>query len=88
MRSVHSIGEGEAEIIEVQVLSTSNIAGKRLREANFPKGAAVGAVLSDGKVILPKGDTIIKEDCRVVIFAESSVVKQIEQMFRVSIDFF
>lgn len=88
VRSVHSIGEGEAEIIEVQVLSTSNIAGKRLREAKFPKGASVGAVLYDGKVILPKGDTIIKEDCRVVIFAESSVVKQIEQMFRVSIDFF
>ena len=88
MRSVHSIGEGEAEIIEVQVLSTSNIAGKRLRDAKFPKGAAVGAILDDGKVLLPQGDTIIKENNRVVIFAESSVVKQIEQMFRVSIDFF
>ena len=88
VRSVHSIGEGEAEIIEVQVLSTSNIAGKRLRDANFPKGAAVGAILSEGKVILPKGDTVITENNRVVIFAEAGVVKQIEQMFRVSIDFF
>ena len=88
VRSVHSIGEGEAEIIEVQVLSTSSIAGKRLRDANFPHGAAVGAILSDGKVVLPKGDTIIKENNRVVIFAEAGVVKQIEQMFRVSIDFF
>lgn len=88
IRSVHSIGEGEAEIIEVQVLSTSNIAGKQLRAANFPKGAAVGAILSGKEVVLPKGDTIIKEGDRVVIFAESSVVKQIEQMFRVSIDFF
>ena len=53
-----------------------------------PEGAAVGAILSDGKVVLPAGDTIIKENNRVVIFAESRVVKQIEQMFRVSIDFF
>ena len=74
--------------MEVQVLSTSSIAGKRLREANFPKGASVGAVLTEGKVILPTGDTIVKEDSRVVIFAEAGVVKQIEQMFRVSIDFF
>lgn len=88
VRLVHSIGEGEAEIIEVQVLSTSSVAGKRIRDAKFPDGAVVGAILSGDKVVLPTGDVIIKEEDRVVIFAESSVVKQIEQLFRVSVDFF
>lgn len=88
VRAVHSIGEGEAEIIEVQVLSTSNIAGKQIREANFPDGSSVGAILHGDMVVLPKGDTVIQEGDRVVIFAESQMVKQIEQLFRVSVDFF
>lgn len=88
VRAVHAIGDGDAEVIEAQVLSTSRIAGKRVRDCGFPKGARVGAVLSRGKVVLPEGDTLISEDDRVVIFAEARVVKEIEQMFRVSVDFF
>ncbi|MEM7269687.1 MAG: Trk system potassium transporter TrkA [Pseudomonadota bacterium] len=88
VRAIHSIGEGEAEVIEAQVLSTSSIAGKRLRDANFPKGAVVGAVLRRDKVELPKGDTLISEDDRVVIFAEAAAVAKVEAMFRVSVDFF
>ena len=88
VRQVHAIGDGEAEVLEAQVLSTSRIAGKTVRSAGFPSGAIVGAVLHHGKVVLPTGDTVINEDDRVVVFAEASVVKDIEQMFRVSVDFF
>lgn len=88
VRAVHSIGEGDAEVLEAQVLSTSQIAGKKLKDAGFPEGALVGAVLSHGEIKLPHADLVIHEDDRVVVFALRDAVKDVERQFRVSVDFF
>ncbi|MFV0472797.1 MAG: Trk system potassium transporter TrkA [Pikeienuella sp.] len=88
VRAVHVIGESEAEVIEAQILSTSPIAGKRIRDAGFPTDAVVGAVLSDGEVKMPHGDLVINANDRVVVFVLSKQVREIEQLFRVSVDFF
>lgn len=88
VRAVHVVGDGEAEVLEAQILSSSPIAGKRLRDAGFPDGTVVGAVLSGGVVKLPQGDLVLNADDRVVVFALSRRVREIEELFRVSVDFF
>jgi trk system potassium uptake protein TrkA len=88
IRQVYSIGEGEGEVIEAQVLVTSPIAGKRLRDAGFPAGAIVGAVRARDGVRRPEGDMVIEEGDILVVFALREVVRQVEQLFRVSVDFF
>ena len=45
VRGVYSIGDAEAEVIEAQILSTSPLAGKQIREIDFPEGVLVGAVM-------------------------------------------
>jgi trk system potassium uptake protein TrkA len=88
VRAVYSVGDGEAEVIEAQVLATSPVANKRLRDAGFPRNAIVGAVMSGKTVKMPTGDLVIEEGDRVVVFALSEEVPQVEQLFRVSVDFF
>jgi len=88
VRAVYSIGGGEAEVIEAQVMATSPIAGKRLRDIIFPAGSIVGAVLSDDKVVMPGGDLVIKVGDVLVLFAVRSAVREVEGLFRVSMDFF
>ncbi|MGG7565610.1 Trk system potassium transporter TrkA [Rhodovulum sp. DZ06] len=89
VRAVYAVGDQEAEVIEAQVLATSPIAGKRLRDASFPEEAVVGAVLrQNGTVEMPSGDLVIHEGDRVVVFSERRVVRQVEQLFRVSVEFF
>jgi trk system potassium uptake protein TrkA len=88
IRAVYSVGEGEAEAIEAQVLATSQIAGKRLRDADFPTGALVGAVLGRDGVRMPQGDLVVQEGDLLVVFALREVIGRVEQMFRVSVDFF
>ncbi|MEM1383339.1 MAG: Trk system potassium transporter TrkA [Pseudomonadota bacterium] len=88
IRSVYSVGGGEGEVVEAQVMATSPIAGKRVRDIAFPAGAIIGAVLSDGKVVMPSGDMTIKVGDVMVLFAVRGAVQKIEQMFRVSVDFF
>ncbi|MGM0584071.1 MAG: Trk system potassium transporter TrkA [Pseudomonadota bacterium] len=88
VRAVYSVGDAEAEVIEAQVLATSPIAGKPLRQAGFPENSLVGAVLGRRGVMMPSGDLVVEEGDRVVVFARRDVVREVEQLFRVSVDFF
>ncbi len=88
VRGVYSIGDAEAEVIEAQVLSTSPISGKAVRDIDFPEGALVGAVQRGGKVFRPTGSTRIEEGDAVVIFALRADVPAVEALLQVSIDFF
>ena len=88
VRGVYSVGDAEAEVIEAQVLSTSPIAGKKLRDVDFPEGARVAAVKRGDKIEKPSGASRIDEGDVVVIFAMASVVPEVEALLQVSIDFF
>ncbi|MGB0497782.1 MAG: Trk system potassium transporter TrkA [Rubricella sp.] len=88
VRAVYSIGDAEAEVIEAQVLSTSPIAGRRIRDANLPEGALIGAIQKGQEVVVPRSEMVIEEGDILVVFATSNDVPDVEQLFRVSVDFF
>ena len=88
IRSVYSLRGGEAEVIEAEAMATSPLVGIALKDAKLPKGALVGALVRDGEVIIPRGNTVIKEHDRVVIFAPHDVVKKVERLFAVALGFF
>jgi len=88
VRAIYSIGDAEAEVIEAQVLSTSPIAGRVIRDIDFPEGALVGAVRKGDKVIRPTAGTKIDEGDIIVIFALTEDVPEVERLLQVSVDFF
>lgn len=88
IRAVHSVQQGAAEIIEAEALETSPLVGAELRELDLPHDMRIGAIYRNGEVIKPGGSVRIKPKDRVVIFALAAAVKQVEQMFRVSLEFF
>lgn len=88
VRTIYSIGDAEAEVIEAQVLSTSPIAGKFIRDIDFPEGTLVGAVMKRDKLIAPMGGTKVEEGDVITIFALSADVHKVERLLQVSVDFF
>ncbi len=88
IRSVYSVQKGQAEVIEAEALETSPLVGKPLRELDLPASVRIGAIYRDKAVIRPNGDTKIKAKDRVVMFSELESVRHVEQMFRVSLEFF
>ena len=75
-------------IIEAQVLSTSPIAGKPIRDIDLPEGALIGAVRKGKEVIRPDGATVLEDGDLVVIFAMSGDVPGVETQLQVSVDYF
>ena len=88
VRAVYSIGDAEAEVIEAEVLSTSPMAGQRLRDIDFPEGVLVGAVMKKGDVLRPNGSLRIEAGDVIAIFAMAADVPEVERLLQVSIDFF
>lgn len=88
IHSVHSLRGGAAEVIEADALETSAIVGKPLREIELPAGIIIGAVLHGEDVLIPRGNTVIEPGDRVVVLAVQKMVKKMEQIFSVRLEFF
>jgi len=88
IRAVHSVSHGQAELIEAQALQTSSLVGKPIAKLDLPKNLRIGVIYRNGKIIRPTGETSIKAGDWVVIFALADAVHDVEQMFRVSLEFF
>lgn len=86
--SVTSIHEEDAEAIEVVALETSDIVNRPLKELKEPKGAIIGAIEREGKVIIPKGDDVILPGDKVLIFTLRSSIPDVEKALMVKMEFF
>jgi trk system potassium uptake protein len=88
IRGVYSLFDGSAELLEAEALETSPLVGKPLREFGVSDGMRFGAIIRGNAIIMPTGDTRIEAGDFVIVMALSNSVRKVEQMFRVSIDFF
>ncbi len=88
IRSVHSLPDGLAEVIEAEALETSPLVGVPLRDIDLPAGMLVGAIARGEEVIIPRGDTVIQAHDRIVMFTDADTVKKVEKMFTVRLEFF
>lgn len=79
--SINLLQSGDAEIIEVIPTENSPATQKILRELNIPPGIVIGGIIHQGKIIVPRGDTLIHPHDHVVIFALKSVVPAVERLF-------
>ena len=88
IQAVHSLHEGFGEMIEAVAMETSGLVGVPLKEIRLPPGVIVGAIVREGQIIMPRGTSIIQAKDRVVLFASTSAVKQVEKMFSVRLEYF
>jgi len=88
IKSVHSLRDGFAEVIEAEALETSPLVGKPIKEIRLPSDVIVGAVVRAEEVIIARPSTVIKPHDRVILLARSQSVRKIEKLFAVRLEFF
>ncbi|HAQ35355.1 MAG TPA: Trk system potassium transport protein TrkA, partial [Alphaproteobacteria bacterium] len=85
---LQSLGGGKAEALEGVALNTSPLVGKAIDAMDLPDGVTLGAVVRGDKVLMPGDGETIRENDRVLLFAETALVAKVEQLFRVSLEYF
>lgn len=88
IHSVHALRDGFGELIEAEALETSPLVGAPLREVNLPQGVLIGAIVREDEVISPRGHTVIQAKDRVVLFAKADVIRKVEALFSVQLEYF
>jgi trk system potassium uptake protein TrkA len=58
---------GQARLVEVTLADTSPAAGKSIATLDVPRDATVVAVVRDGHVVVPRGDTIVNVSDEVLV---------------------
>jgi trk system potassium uptake protein TrkA len=86
--SVATMGEEQAEAIEVEALETSDLVNRPLKSIRFPKDAIIGAVVRDGQITIPHGESIIRPGDRVIIFAKRQAIPAVEKALMVKLEYF
>ncbi|MEE8272363.1 MAG: Trk system potassium transporter TrkA [Alphaproteobacteria bacterium] len=88
IKSVHSLRDGFAEVIEAEALETSPLINTPIKDVKLPSGVIIGALVRDNAVIIARPDTVVKPHDRVILLAAAESVKKVEKMFAVRLEFF
>ena len=84
IETAYSILNGEYEVIEAEIIETSELINKELKNSNLPDELRIGAILRNEKVIIPRSDFIFKKDDSVVFIVKKDTIPFVENIFRLS----
>ena len=88
IRGVHEVHNSAGEVIEAEALATTPVVGRPIKELGISSGVRFGAIIRNGQVIVPDGSTELVPRDRAIVFAMADHIREVEQIFRVSPDYF
>ena len=84
IENAYTILNGEYEVIEADIIETSDLINKQLKDSNLPDEIRIGAILREGNVILPSSSYVFQKDDTVVLLSKRDQLPIVENMFRIS----
>ena len=75
-----AVSNEAAETLEVFVEHDSALCGRNLRDICLPRGVLFLAIVQGDNVFIPKGDTVIEADARVLILAKKDRIAELERV--------
>jgi len=80
--SIAVIADGRAEVLELEVHFKDGKAERRVKNLGLSRGTMLGAVVRADEVIIPNGDTMVKDGDQVILFTLPENISAIEEIFR------
>jgi len=84
IENAYTISNGEYEVIEAEIIESSELINKELKNSNLPEEIRIGAVLRNKKVIIPKSDFVFQKDDQIILIVKKDTVGVVENLFRLS----
>ncbi len=84
IETAYTIMDGEYEVIEAEIIETSELINKELKNSNLPDEIRIGAVLRGDKIIIPRSDFVFLKEDKVVFLAKKDSISVVENIFRIS----
>jgi trk system potassium uptake protein TrkA len=79
--AIASVPGIEGQLIEYIAGRNSRITQKQLKDVRFPRNAVIGAVLREGKLLVPDGSMRIAAGDRTVVFTLPEALRELDRLF-------
>ena len=83
IESVYSIVNNQAELIHAQVLKSSKLFNKNIKDSDLPDGMRIGLMKKSNQIIIPDKDTLIEENDEVLFICMTNDLKTAEELFKI-----
>ncbi len=84
IETAYSISNGDYEVIEAEIIDSSELIDKELKNSNLPEDIRIGAILRKNDIIIPSSKFIFKKKDVVVFLAKRDQLPIVENLFRIS----
>jgi trk system potassium uptake protein len=75
-----SLGQGEARLDEITLAESSPAVGHEIQGLGFPRDSTVVAVLRQQRVVVPRGDTVLRAGDEVLVLVTESSEEQVREV--------
>jgi len=84
IETAYTILNGEFEVIEAEIIDSSELINKELKNSNLPDDIRIGAILRKDDVIIPTSGFIFEKKDIVVFLAKRDQLPLVERLFQIS----
>ena len=84
IETAYTILNGEYEVIEAEIIETSELINKELKNSDLPDEIRIGAVLRKDEIIIPRSSFVFQKEDTVVFLAKRDQLPVVENIFRIS----
>ncbi|MCL4558245.1 MAG: NAD-binding protein [Deltaproteobacteria bacterium] len=75
---------GNVELVQVEVQRQSNVMDRKIKDLGLPAGVIIVSIYRGDETIIPKGETVFRQDDEVIAIVKKEHIDKIQQMFRTS----
>jgi len=79
--SLASLPGIEAEVLEIEITQSSRAAGRKVKALNLDHDGMIGIISRNGQVIVPIGDTELRDGDHLIVFTTPASVGRVEKIF-------
>ena len=84
IENAYTILNGEYEVIEAEIIESSELINKELKNSDLPDEIRIGSIIRDNEIILPSSNYIFKKNDTVILLSKRDQLPTVENMFRIS----
>ena len=76
---LYSLKASDIDIFDIYIENHSGSIGQKISDLHLDKDTLISSIVRDGKIIFPKGDTVIQKNDILYVLAHSARVKEITE---------
>ncbi len=84
IENAYSILNGEYEVIEAEIIESSELINKELKNSDLPDQIRIASIIRGDEIIVPSSNYIFQKNDTVILLSKRDQLPVVENMFRIS----